>query len=124
MADLSVRLKADLHICPCDENRELSSTSIWRDIGVPRPTYHSIRSPHIVNEFHGKGKGPAYVTPAIWVNSEDVLDEAQAQSLWDAKILEPVCFLFAGRLVAEKGVKILLEAVEKLAAAVDVARCM
>jgi glycosyltransferase involved in cell wall biosynthesis len=51
------------------------------------------------------------------VNPEDVLDDSQAQSLWDAKMLEPVRFLFAGRLVAEKGVKILLEAVEKLAAA-------
>jgi glycosyltransferase involved in cell wall biosynthesis len=73
--------------------------------------------PAYLSQLHGDGKGPAYVTPASWVNNEDVLDDSQAQSLWDAKMLEPVHFLFAGRLVAEKGVKILLEAVEKLAAA-------
>ena len=73
--------------------------------------------PAYLAQFHGSGKGPAYVAPASWVNAEDVLDESQARSLWDAKPQEPVRFLFAGRLVAEKGVKILLEAVEKLAAA-------
>jgi glycosyltransferase involved in cell wall biosynthesis len=73
--------------------------------------------PTYLKQFHGNGKGPAYVTPAIWVNSEDVLNDQEAQSLWEAKVLEPVRFLFAGRLVPEKGVKILLEAVEKLAAA-------
>jgi glycosyltransferase involved in cell wall biosynthesis len=73
--------------------------------------------PAYLQQFHQKGKGPAYVTPASWVNAEDVLDDLQAESLWDLKMLEPVRFLFAGRLVAEKGVKILLEAVEKLTAA-------
>ena len=73
--------------------------------------------PAYLAELHAGGKGPAYVAPASWVNTEDVLDDSQARALWDEKMLEPVRFLFAGRLVAEKGVKILLEAVEKLAAA-------
>jgi glycosyltransferase involved in cell wall biosynthesis len=73
--------------------------------------------PAYLEQFHGNGKGPAYVAPATWVNSEDILDDAEAQSLWDAKLLEPVRFLFAARLVAEKGVKVLLEAVDTLAAA-------
>jgi glycosyltransferase involved in cell wall biosynthesis len=68
-------------------------------------------------QLHGDGKGPAYVAPATWVNAEDVLDDVQAKSLWDAKISQSVRFLFAGRLVAEKGVKVLLEAVDRLAAA-------
>jgi glycosyltransferase involved in cell wall biosynthesis len=73
--------------------------------------------PAYLERYHGNGKGPAYVAPATWVNAEDMLEDAQARSLWDAKMLEPVRFLFAGRLHAEKGVKILLEAVEKLTAA-------
>ncbi len=73
--------------------------------------------PAYLERYHGNGKGPAYVTPAIWVNTDDILEESQARLLWDAKVLEPVRFLFAGRLDAEKGVKILLEAVEKLTAA-------
>jgi len=73
--------------------------------------------PAYLRQFHGNEKRPAYVTPAVWVNTEQILDGSQARSLWDAKVLEPVRFLFAGRLIAEKGVKILLEAVEKLTAA-------
>jgi glycosyltransferase involved in cell wall biosynthesis len=73
--------------------------------------------PYFLTEFHGSGKGPAYVTPATWINAEDILDQTQARTLWDAKLLEPVRFLFAGRLVEEKGVRILLNAVDKLAAA-------
>jgi glycosyltransferase involved in cell wall biosynthesis len=73
--------------------------------------------PAYLERYHANGKGPAYVAPATWVNAEDMLEDAQARSLWDAKMKEPVRFLFAGRLLAEKGVKILLEAVEKLTAA-------
>jgi glycosyltransferase involved in cell wall biosynthesis len=73
--------------------------------------------PAYLTQFHGNGKAPAYVAPASWVNSEDVLDNAQAEKLWDDKMQVPVRFLFAGRLVAEKGVKILLEAIDKLTAA-------
>ena len=73
--------------------------------------------PAYLAQFHGNGKGPAYVAPAIWVNSDDILAEAQARVLWDKKISEPVRFLFAGRLVPEKGVRVLLQAVEKLSAA-------
>jgi glycosyltransferase involved in cell wall biosynthesis len=48
------------------------------------------------------------------VNAEDLLDEAQAQLLWSRKMQQSVRFLFAGRLVTEKGVKVLLEAAAKL----------
>jgi glycosyltransferase involved in cell wall biosynthesis len=70
--------------------------------------------PEYLERYHGKGKRPAYIAPATWVNAEDVLEDTQARLLWDAKMREPVRFLFAGRLEVEKGVKILLEAVEKL----------
>jgi glycosyltransferase involved in cell wall biosynthesis len=69
-----------------------------------------------LKEFRGHGKGPAYVAPAIWINDEDILDVAEARRIWNAKLLEPVRFLFAGRLVEEKGVRILLTAVDKVTA--------
>jgi glycosyltransferase involved in cell wall biosynthesis len=70
--------------------------------------------PAYLERYHRNGKGPAYVAPATWVNTENILEDTEARLLWDAKISEPVRFLFAGRLIAEKGVKILLEAAEKL----------
>jgi glycosyltransferase involved in cell wall biosynthesis len=73
--------------------------------------------PAYLKRYHGNGDGPAYVTPATWVNEDDILDDAQARSLWDAKMAAPVRFLFAGRLHEEKGLKVLFEAVEKLTAA-------
>jgi glycosyltransferase involved in cell wall biosynthesis len=67
-----------------------------------------------LERYHRNGKGPAYIAPAIWVNAKDILEDKQACLLWDAKIREPVRFLFAARLVVEKGVRIVLEAAEKL----------
>jgi glycosyltransferase involved in cell wall biosynthesis len=72
--------------------------------------------PAYLEQFHRGGRGPAYVAPATWVNSEDVLDDAEAERLWDGKMREPVRFLFAGRFMAEKGVRVLLQAAAKLAA--------
>ena len=83
----------------------------------PRADLSFYTQPTYLERYHRHGKGPAYVAPATWVNAEDILDDAQAQSLWDTKMQKPVRFLFAGRLEVEKGVRILLEAVEKLAAA-------
>jgi glycosyltransferase involved in cell wall biosynthesis len=73
-------------------------------------------------EFHGAAPNPGYVTPATWINSEDVLAEPEARRLWDEKLRGPVRFLFAGRLVVEKGVNVLLRAIEKLSDAGVVGR--
>jgi glycosyltransferase involved in cell wall biosynthesis len=61
-------------------------------------------------QLHGRGRGPAFVAPATWINVEDVLDDNQAARAWDEKMNQPVRFLFAGRLVVEKGVEVLLAA--------------
>jgi glycosyltransferase involved in cell wall biosynthesis len=58
--------------------------------------------------------GRAYVTPAVWINEADILNEADARRIWDSKIAVPVRMLFAGRLVAGKGVGILLRALRIL----------
>ena len=64
------------------------------------------------------GAGPGYVTPATWIDENDVLDLQGAERGWRAKRESGgnVRLLFAGRLTEEKGVGILLEAVELLRA--------
>ena len=66
------------------------------------------------DSLHSGATGNAYVTPAVWINEADILDEADAQRHWDRKLAEPVRMLFAARLVAGKGVEILLEALRIL----------
>lgn len=66
------------------------------------------------DQFHGHGRGPAFVTPATWIDEDDVLDDATAAAAWETKMRQPVRFLFAGRLVAEKGIEILLAAAQML----------
>jgi glycosyltransferase involved in cell wall biosynthesis len=65
-----------------------------------------------LDQFHRGGPGAAFVAPATWVRSEDLLDGAQAERAWDEKVSEPIRFLFAGRLVAEKGIETLLAAAQ------------
>src|SRR5712692_7594340 len=69
------------------------------------------------------GQGAAYVTPAVWVNQEDILDPATAEQLWARKLTEPVRLLLAGRLTAPKGVDVLLSALRMLDAR-GVAACV
>lgn len=64
--------------------------------------------------LHTGGRGAAYVTPAVWINEIDILDEAIAEALWTSKLAEPVRVLFAGRLVAGKGINVLLSALRIL----------
>lgn len=66
------------------------------------------------DSLHRGATGNAYVTPAVWINEADILDETDALRNWDRKLTESVRMLFAGRLVAGKGVEILLEALRIL----------
>ena len=54
----------------------------------------------------------SYVTPAAWIDEHNILSDEDAASDWDNKTGD-VRLLFAGRLVAEKGVKVLIDAIEK-----------
>jgi glycosyltransferase involved in cell wall biosynthesis len=66
------------------------------------------------DQLVAKNRERAHVTPAVWVNDADILDEASAEAGWEAKLREPVRLLFAGRLVAAKGVQVLLAALRSL----------
>ena len=56
------------------------------------------------------------MTPATWLNEEWLLGEKEARAHWAAK-QGPVRMLFAGRLVQEKGVSVLLSAIRAAAQA-------
>ena len=60
------------------------------------------------------GRGVAYVTPAVWVNEDDVLDRVTAEQWWDRNTSKPVQLLFAGQLVISQGVDVLLAALREL----------
>jgi glycosyltransferase involved in cell wall biosynthesis len=64
--------------------------------------------------LYGGLPGRAYVTPAVWINEADVLSENDARRSWEEKRNLPVRMLFAGRLVAAKGVGVLLDALRIL----------
>ncbi len=58
----------------------------------------------------------AYVTPATWLNADWILGDEEAVAAWSAKD-GPVRLLFAARLIPDKGVAVLLSAIESALAA-------
>lgn len=61
-------------------------------------------------------RGITAVTPASWVAEEDVLAREAAAHLWQRKQASAARFAFFGRLIADKGVRVLLESIRELAA--------
>jgi glycosyltransferase involved in cell wall biosynthesis len=61
-------------------------------------------------------RGITAVTPASWLAEEDLLAPEAAARIWQRKQASPARFAFFGRLIADKGVRVLLEALERLAA--------
>jgi hypothetical protein len=45
------------------------------------------------DQFHGRARSPAFVAPATWINTEDVLDDGQASQSWEQKKGNPVGWL-------------------------------
>jgi len=58
----------------------------------------------------------AYVIPATWIEEDWILEEQEAVAAWTAKE-GPTQLLFAGRLIPDKGVNVLLAAIQSVAAA-------
>ena len=61
-------------------------------------------------------RGITAVTAASWVAEEDVLAREAAARLWQRKQAGPARFAFFGRLIPDKGVRLLLESIRQLAA--------
>lgn len=55
----------------------------------------------------------AAVIPASWISASDILDPRAAEAAWQAKPV-PVRFLFASRLVRQKGAEVVLDALALL----------
>ena len=70
--------------------------------------------PSYRESLHRGARGAAYVTPATWIQGEDIIPTKEAQRRWRARSAEPVRLLYAGRLLEEKGVGVLLDALEQL----------
>jgi glycosyltransferase involved in cell wall biosynthesis len=67
-----------------------------------------------LEELMPAGAVRAYVTPATWLDDEWILSEGEARQVWAGKC-GPVRMLFAGRLVQEKGIFVLLSAIKAAA---------
>jgi glycosyltransferase involved in cell wall biosynthesis len=69
-----------------------------------------------LQELMPPGSPRAYVTPATWLNEEWILEDEAALASWAAK-RGPVRLLFAARMLPQKGVSVLLAAIESAAEA-------
>lgn len=57
--------------------------------------------------------GPGIVTPASWVDDDDLMTLEEAEHAWASKS-KRLRLLFAGRLVEDKGIGVLLKAIDNL----------
>ena len=64
-------------------------------------------------------RGITAVTPASWVAEEDLLAREAAASLWQRKQASPARFAFFGRLIPDKGVRVLLESIRQVDCRID-----
>lgn len=68
-----------------------------------------------LQEFLDPNSRGAYVRHASWIDGNIILDEKSARDGWARRNLRSLRFLFAGRLTADKGISLLLEAAKKTA---------
>lgn len=67
----------------------------------------------------GCGASRGHVIPASWIDEQDILTDVEAERAWSAKLSLPdlrLRILFVGRLVPDKGLLVLLEAMRQLGA--------
>jgi glycosyltransferase involved in cell wall biosynthesis len=108
-------------------------SSFWRSRGAKAPlrermsarvmdrlTRHAVQiadlrlftSSAYIDEFLAGRNERTYVIPATWINEEWILSDDQAASAWKTKN-GPTRLLFAGRLIAIKGLSVLLTSIEQ-----------
>jgi glycosyltransferase involved in cell wall biosynthesis len=68
----------------------------------------------------GRQASRGHVIPASWIDEQAILTDVEAELVWQRKLTAPdprLKILFVGRLVPDKGVRVLLEALRQLSAA-------
>jgi glycosyltransferase involved in cell wall biosynthesis len=75
------------------------------------------------DEYRASMLGPnasrGHVIPASWIDEKDILTRAEAEQIWEKKLAAPYSLLkilFVGRIIPDKGVLVLLEAMRRLSA--------
>ena len=108
-------------------------SSFWRNRGenvgpgqrviafvMDRLTRHAVRiadlrlftSGAYAVDFLGEHAPRSFVVPATWIDEDWILTDEDARTGWDAKA-GPIRLLFAGRLIAVKGVSVLIDAIDQ-----------
>jgi glycosyltransferase involved in cell wall biosynthesis len=67
----------------------------------------------------GRKASLGHVIPASWINEQDILTDIEAEQVWQKKLAAAdsrLKVLFVGRLVPDKGVRVLLESLRQLSA--------
>ena len=67
----------------------------------------------------GQQASRGHVIPASWIDEQAILSDVEAEQVWQRKLASPdsrLKILFVGRLVPDKGVRVLLEALRQLSA--------
>lgn len=70
--------------------------------------------PSYLEQLHVGARGAAVVAPATWIDDTDVLEPGTAEARWSEKLRGPVRFLFPAKMIHEKGVRVLLDALRIL----------
>jgi glycosyltransferase involved in cell wall biosynthesis len=118
------RTSGAAHERPQDRARELFTEALARFF-VRRADVKLFTHPSYRRTLAPPGAPGCYITPAAWIEAEEIATAEQVSASWSSKRADPVRLLFAARLVPEKGVDVLLEAIDELdakgvAARVDV----
>jgi glycosyltransferase involved in cell wall biosynthesis len=92
---------------------------IWENIGrwcLNRSDLALFTQSEYKESLLTKRKDQAYITPASWIEEDVILSNEKAKEIWNAKLTNPthLKLIFVGRLVNEKGILVLLKAMEIL----------
>lgn len=99
--------------------RSLIEATIWETMGrwcVNNSDLSFFTQSQYKESLLTKREDKAYITPASWIDEEIIISEEKATKIWNQKLVNPthLKLIFVGRLVPEKGLLVLLKAMEIL----------